>query len=94
MKLVGQTQATLGSISESALKVDGLVAGIAVSTREQAVALQTINSAVADLGIGVHRNTRMAEASDQACRCLADDANSLTELVGRFTVSKVLRVAA
>ena len=92
--LVGKTQDALSGISEGALRVDALVADMAASTREQAAALQGINTAIADLGQGVSRNAAMVEASNDACLRLANDANSLTDLVDRFTVSPGLARAA
>ncbi len=94
VKLVNDTQRTLAVIIEGAARMDALVDGVATSTRDQALSIGSVKGAVARMGQVVAQNAAMVEASDRACRHLAQDAATLADLVARFEIGDGERLAA
>jgi len=86
VELVGRTGDALGRIVTRVAEVDELVRDIAGSAKEQALGLGQINSAVADMDRATQQNAAMVEESAAAAISLADSAQQLRDLVGRFHV--------
>ncbi len=94
VRLVNDTQRTLTVIVDGAVQMDALVGGIVASTEDQSSATSSVNGAVHQMGQIVAQNAAMVDASDQACRRLAQDAATLAELVSRFDLGPSERLAA
>ncbi len=94
VRLVDDTQRTLTVIVEGAVEMDALVNRIVNSTQTQSVAVGSVKGAVAQMGQVVAQNAAMVDASDRACRRLAEDAATLAELVSRFNLGASARLAA
>ncbi len=94
VRLVDDTQRTLTVIVEGAVEMDALVNGIVASTQSQSAAIGSVNGAVVQMGEVVAQNAAMVDASDRACRRLAEDAATLADLVSRFNLGEAARRAA
>ncbi|RXT26166.1 MULTISPECIES: methyl-accepting chemotaxis protein [unclassified Bosea (in: a-proteobacteria)] len=82
--LVGQTGSALGRMSGEITRVTSLVAEIASAAQEQATGLQEVNTAVNEMDQATQQNAAMAEQSTAASQALAQEADRLAALVGRF----------
>lgn len=83
-KLVQQTSVTLGQIVESVTAVSEMVAGIAISAREQASAVKEINVGVAELDKVTQQNAAMVGDATTSSQELSQEASRLTDLLERF----------
>jgi methyl-accepting chemotaxis protein len=82
--LVGETGTLLETIVGRVGEINERIGEIASSTKNQAVNLQQVNSAVGDMDRMTQQNAAMVEESTAAARSLADEANELSGLVGQF----------
>jgi methyl-accepting chemotaxis protein len=82
--LVGQTGSALTRMSGEITRVTSLVAEIASAAQEQATGLQEVNTAVNEMDQATQQNAAMAEQSTAASQALAQEADRLAALVGRF----------
>ncbi|WP_186419545.1 methyl-accepting chemotaxis protein [Bosea sp. CS1GBMeth4] len=82
--LVGQTGSALERMSGEITRVTSLVAEIASAAQEQATGLQEVNTAVNEMDQATQQNAAMAEQSTAASQALAQEADRLAGLVGRF----------
>ncbi len=85
--LVGQAGEALKTIVTSVTEISSLVSEIASSSKEQATGLTEINSGVTMLDQVTQQNAAMVEESTAASHSLRQEAEGLTELVGRFRIS-------
>jgi len=95
--LVNQSGATLEEILRSAAHVREIVAQIAGASREQSSGLQQIQSAISRLDLVVQHNQRETSQLHSTAGELAEQAEILDALVGRFRLdeqSPPLRAAA
>jgi methyl-accepting chemotaxis protein len=83
---VNQTGDALSRIMASVVELSGVVSEIAVSAQDQAGALQEVNSALGQMDLVTQQNVVMVEQSTAASRRLAEESESLTRLIGQFTV--------
>ncbi len=83
-KLVQQTSVTLGQIVESVTGVSEMVAGIAISAREQAGAVKEINVGVAELDKVTQQNAAMVGDATTSSQELSHEASRLTDLLESF----------
>jgi methyl-accepting chemotaxis protein len=83
---VNQTGDTLTRIMSSVVELSGVVSDIAASAQEQAAALQEVNVALGQMDLMTQQNAAMVEQSTAASRRLAEESESLTELIDRFQV--------
>jgi len=83
---VNQTGDALARIMASVVELSGVVSEIAVSAQDQAGALQEVNSALGQMDLVTQQNVVMVEQSTAASRRLAEESESLTRLIGQFTV--------
>jgi methyl-accepting chemotaxis protein len=83
-QFVEQTGNALIEISGQIVEIADHVQTIAGAAREQSTALQEINSSVNAMDQMTQRNAAMVEETHAATRQLADEADALRDLVGRF----------
>ncbi|TYR37213.1 chemotaxis protein, partial [Mesorhizobium microcysteis] len=82
--LVGQTGTALEKIVAQVAEITGLVTEIAASAREQSTGLGEVNSAVNQMDQVTQQNAAMVEQSTAASHNLAQEAEELARLVGKF----------
>jgi methyl-accepting chemotaxis protein len=86
-QFVEQTGNALIDISGQIVEIADHVQTIAGAAREQSTALQEINSSVNSMDQMTQRNAAMVEETHAATRQLAEEADTLRDLVGRFRLS-------
>ena len=84
VELVGETGRSLGRILDQVGEINAIVADIAASAQEQATALGEVNTAVNQMDQVTQQNAAMVEQSTAASHTLAQDAQNLADLVGKF----------
>ncbi|CAN5364972.1 methyl-accepting chemotaxis protein [soil metagenome] len=85
--MVGQTGEALQAIVAKVSEIDSLVSEIAAGAAEHATGLNEVNAAVNQMDQTVQQNAAMVEQSTAASHALKGEANSLTQMIGRFKVS-------
>jgi methyl-accepting chemotaxis protein len=85
-KLVGESGAALERIVTKLAEISAAVTDIATATQDQAASLAEVNTAVGALDQVTQQNAAMVEETTAASRGLADEAERLAELIGRFEV--------
>ena len=83
-ELVGETGKALEVIVTEVQEVNANVVAIVEAVREQSTTLNEINQAVTEVDKGTQQNAAMVEESTAASHGLAQEAQSLAELVGQF----------
>jgi len=83
---VGQAGHTMEQIVASIASVTQIMRDIAASSAEQAEGLGQINSAVAQMDGVTQQNAALVEQASAAAASLRDQAQHLTELMGRFRI--------
>lgn len=92
VRLVNETGQALGRIVDQVARLNLLITEIASSYQEQSSALGEVNSAVNQMDQVTQQNAAMVEQSTAASHALAQEAEELLQLVGKFLVSeKVIR---
>jgi methyl-accepting chemotaxis protein len=97
VSLVGEAGAVLNHVLVNFQQISDMVGLIARSAESQSVNLQQVNGAVSDMDRMTQQNAAMVEQSTAATRSLADEANHLSQVIGRFKTDgkpSGLRVAA
>jgi len=84
VECVGQTGSALQRIIAQVGELNDVVAQIASSAQEQATGLGEVNIAINQMDQVTQQNAAMVEQSTTATRNLTDEADKLTNLVGRF----------
>ncbi len=84
VKLVRSTGAALMRIVEQVKKVHEVTNEIAASAQEQSTGLTEVNTAVNQMDQTTQQNAAMVEQSTAAARALANEAEALARLTGRF----------
>jgi methyl-accepting chemotaxis protein len=84
---VNQTGDALARIMSRVVDLSDVVSDIASSAQEQAAALQEVNVALGQMDRMTQQNAAMVEQSTDASLRLAEDSESLTQLIGRFRVN-------
>lgn len=85
--LVEEAGAVLASISSQIVAISAHVQMIATASRDQATALQEINSSVNQMDQMTQQNASMADEANRASRALASEADMLTGMVAQFTLN-------
>jgi methyl-accepting chemotaxis protein len=88
VNLVGETGQALEGIAAKVFEITQLVAAIADSAEQQAADLQQINDAVNQMDRTTQHNAVMVGQSTSASQSVAQDADELARLIGRFTVGE------
>ena len=86
--LVGETGKSLETIAAEVQEINKHVHAIAEASREQSLGLQEINTAVNTMDQGTQQNAAMVEESTAASHALAQEAKSLTEMLGQFRLGE------
>jgi methyl-accepting chemotaxis protein len=92
--LVGETGQALSAIAATVTEINAIVAGIAASAAEQSTGLAEVNTAVNQMDQVTQQNAAMVEQTTAASHSLADQANELAALIGRFRLGQDARPAA
>jgi methyl-accepting chemotaxis protein len=87
VSLVGETGKALERIVRQVGEISTVVGEIAASAKEEALGLGQVNTAVNQMDQVTQQNAAMVEESTAASRVLADEAEELARLVGRFRVT-------
>jgi methyl-accepting chemotaxis protein len=85
--LVGKTGKALDRIAVQVTDIKAVVSEMAASAAEQATGLAEVNTAINQMDQVTQQNAAMVEQTTAASRSLADEAEKLTALVGRFRYS-------
>ncbi|PZQ63213.1 MAG: globin-coupled sensor protein [Phenylobacterium zucineum] len=86
VELVGRAGQALQRIVGQVAEINGLVAEIAASAREQSTALAEVNTAMNQMDQMTQQNAAMVEQSTAASHALAQEAEALSGLIGRFRI--------
>lgn len=85
-RLVNLTGESLSEIVTAVKKVADIVGEISSASREQAVGLDEVNTAVANMDEMTQRNGALVEQTTASAQAMARQAQELAELVGQFRV--------
>ncbi len=88
VKLVSETGEALGRIVTQVSQLNGLVAELAASAKEQATGLGEVNAAVNQMDQVTQQNAAMVEEATAASHGLSGEAQELTRLVGLFRIGE------
>ncbi|MDB5642531.1 MAG: methyl-accepting chemotaxis sensory transducer [Hyphomicrobiales bacterium] len=91
VSLVDQTGQALTRITGKVGEIDALVSGIALAAQDQAHRLAEINAGADAMDQSTRQNAALAEEMTTLGRNLAQEAQELSDLVGRFEVSEEAR---
>lgn len=84
VRLVANTGAELGEITERVAEISGHVEGISKSTREQSVSLAEVNAGVAQLDRVTQQNAAMVSQANDASQVLREEAKAMAEIIAVF----------
>ncbi|WP_048858126.1 methyl-accepting chemotaxis protein, partial [Acidiphilium multivorum] len=82
--LVDETGKALERIVRQIAELNDSVAKIAASAQEQSTGLVQVNTAVSQMDQATQQNAAMVEESTAASHSLVQEAEQLTQLIGRF----------
>ena len=82
--LVGETGKALTGIVSQVRDVNGVIAAIAASAKEQATGLAEVNTAVNQMDQVTQQNAAMVEEATAAAANLADETSRLAQMIGAF----------
>ncbi len=94
VKLVAETGGSLERIETQVTEINGVIAEIACGAKEQATALAEVNSAINQMDQATQQNATMVEQTTAATHSLAQETSRLSDLVGRFQLSRSERDAS
>jgi methyl-accepting chemotaxis protein len=92
VKLVSETGQALGRIVTQVSQLNGLVAELAASAKEQATGLGEVNAAVNQMDQVTQQNAAMVEEATAASHSLENEAHELARLVGQFSIGESIAV--
>ena len=93
VKLVSETGEALGRIVTQVSQLNGLVAELAASAKEQATGLGEVNAAVNQMDQVTQQNAAMVEEATAASHSLSEEAQELTRLIGLFRIGESVSAA-
>ena len=85
-KLVDESGRTLEEIIDSVKKVSNLIVDIATSSQEQSSGIEQVNTAISNMDEMTQQNASLVEQAAAASETMGEQAHSLNELVGFFTI--------
>jgi methyl-accepting chemotaxis protein len=88
VELVGETGKALETIVSDVQRINGNVASIVVSAREQSTGLSEINTSVNQMDQGTQQNAAMVEQATAASHSLAAQAAALTDMLAQFNLGE------
>ncbi|MGV8936490.1 MAG: methyl-accepting chemotaxis protein [Allorhizobium sp.] len=86
VKLVSETGTALKSIGDFVATINQHMQAIATSAREQSTGLAEVNTAVNQMDQTTQQNAAMVEESSAAASTLANEANTLRNVISQFNV--------
>ena len=92
VKLVSETGAALTRIMAQVADINNVVSNIATGAQEQATGLQQVNIAMNQMDQMTQQNAAMVEESTAAMESLAQQADELARLIGRFRLAQEAKV--
>jgi methyl-accepting chemotaxis protein len=84
--LVGQSGQTLEQIVSAVKKVSDIIAEIAASSQEQSSGIQQVSAAVMQLDEMTQQNAALVEQATAASKSMADQSQSLSEVLAKYDV--------
>ncbi|WP_084454859.1 methyl-accepting chemotaxis protein [Novosphingobium rosa] len=87
VQMVSQTQAALLRIVRQASDLADMIGGLAQGSAQQADAIAQVNGVIADLDKATQQNAALVEETTAAATSLANEAERLAQVVGRFTLT-------
>ena len=87
VKITEEVASALGKIVDRAQKVGDLIAEIAAASNEQAIGIEQVNTAVAQMNQVTQSNAASSEESASAAEELSSQAAELLKMVGEFSLS-------
>jgi methyl-accepting chemotaxis protein len=91
VRLVAATGEALERIMAQVAEINSVVSDIAAGAQEQAAGLADVNTAVNEMDNVTQQNASMAEQATEASRSLAEEAEQLADIVGKFRLGSVAR---
>jgi methyl-accepting chemotaxis protein len=88
VNLVRDTGEVLKTIERYVVKINQHMDAIATSSREQAVGLAEVNTAVNQMDQVTQRNAAMVEETNAASAALASESRKLHELISQFRLAQ------
>jgi methyl-accepting chemotaxis protein len=88
VKLVSETGQALGRIAVQVTQLNGLVAELAASAKEQSTGLGEVNAAVNQMDQVTQQNAAMVEEATAASHGLSGEAQELARLIGQFRIGE------
>ena len=88
VELVAQTGQSLERIVVQVAEINGIVSDIAASTKEQAIGLDQVNTAVNQMDQVTQQNAAMVEETTAASHSLARETDELSRLLARFDLGE------
>lgn len=85
--MVGETGVLLDRIVHRVSEASALTDAIAQSAKVQANSVQLVNGTIGEMDKATQQNAAMVEESTAAARSLADEAQTLSSLIARFTLA-------
>jgi methyl-accepting chemotaxis protein len=93
-KLVHEAGQVIGDVMANVEEVNELIGVIAIASREQAMGVEGINTALAQLQGATQQNAAVVQDAAYSAVRLKEEAARLFELVGRFQVDEAPQAAA
>ncbi|MCP4043221.1 MAG: chemotaxis protein, partial [Gammaproteobacteria bacterium] len=90
-KLVNDSGETLKEIVGAVKKVSDIIAEIAAASNEQATGIEQVNKAIMQMDETTQQNAALVEEAASASEAMGEQARSLNDLVGFFTVEQTAR---
>jgi methyl-accepting chemotaxis protein len=87
VQLVTATGDALGRIAADVDRINDIVQAISTAANEQATGIGEINTAISQMDHMTQQNAAMVEQTSAASHTLAQDARSLTGLIGQFQIN-------
>ena len=94
VSLVGETGQALTIIVDEVKEIDRNIIAIVESAREQATALQEINTAVNTMDQGTQQNAAMVEETTAASHALVSEVSRIADMLSAFTTGESKRSVA
>jgi methyl-accepting chemotaxis protein len=89
VQLVGNAGQALERILSKVVDISTLMGSIAASTKEQSLGLHEVNSSISQMDHVTQQNAAMVEESTAASFALVNEAQQLTDMIGRFQIGPV-----
>lgn len=88
VKLVAETGASLERIVDQVTDINGIIADIAAGSKEQAVGLEQVNTAINEMDQVTQQNAAMVEETTASSHSLRQEMDELSALISQFRVGE------